>query len=124
MPLGLRTSESRRPPSRSYFILELHPSMRAIQLQRLHSEPELVEIPTPTPGPGEVLLRVDAAGLCPRDLHMRGWPVQPLPYKLPFTLGHETAGTVAGLGLGARGASEGDRVAVYARWGCGRCSPC
>jgi propanol-preferring alcohol dehydrogenase len=52
------------------------------------------------------------------------WPAETIPYKLPFTLGHETAGTVAALGPGARGVAEGDRVAVYARWGCGSCHAC
>jgi propanol-preferring alcohol dehydrogenase len=98
--------------------------MRAVRLQRWRSEPELVEIETPTPGPGEVLLRIDAAGLCHSDLHLTEWPEGTLPYTLPFTLGHENAGTVAALGAGARGVSEGDRVAVYSRWGCGCCWCC
>ena len=84
--------------------------MRAVRLQQWNSEPDLVEIPTPAPGPGEVLLRVDAAGLCHSDLHMMEWPEEVVPYTLPFTLGHETAGTVAALGPGVRGVSEGDRV--------------
>ena len=98
--------------------------MRAVRLQRWSSEPELVEIPTPVPGPGEVLLRVDAAGLCHSDLHLMSWPEATVPYKLPFTLGHETVGTVAALGRGAIGVAEGDRVAVYSRWGCGTCWQC
>jgi propanol-preferring alcohol dehydrogenase len=98
--------------------------MRAVRLQRWSSEPELVEIETPVPGPGEVLLRIDAAGLCHSDLHLAEWPEGTLPYTLPFTLGHENAGTVAALGTGARGVSEGDRVVVYSRWGCGCCWPC
>lgn len=98
--------------------------MRAIRLQRCNSEPELVEIDRPTAGPGEVLLRVDAAGLCHSDLHLMEWPEQVVPYELPFTLGHETAGTVAALGTGARGVAEGDRVVVYARWGCATCWQC
>src|SRR5947209_15678227 len=98
--------------------------MRAVRLQRLQSEPELVEIATPTPGPGEVLLKVDAAGLCHSDLHLMAWPADIVPYRLPFTLGHEVAGTVAALGRGARGVAEGDRVVVHARWGCGRCWAC
>ncbi len=98
--------------------------MQAIRLTRWSSEPELVEIPTPTPGPGEVLLRVDAAGLCHSDLHLMEWTEEQVPYTLPFTLGHETAGTVAALGRGATGVAEGDRVVVHARWGCGRCWRC
>jgi propanol-preferring alcohol dehydrogenase len=71
-----------------------------------------------------VLLKVEAAGLCHSDLHLMEWPAGAVPYTLPFTLGHETAGTVTALGPGARGVSEGDRVLVYARWGCGTCWRC
>ena len=61
-----------------------------------------MEIPTPAPGPGEVLLKVDAAGLCHSDLHLMELAEESLPYSLPFTLGHETAGTVVALGSGRR----------------------
>jgi len=98
--------------------------MRAVQFVRWQSEPELVDVPTPVPGPGEVLLAVDAAGLCRSDLHIMEWPEGAVPYKLPFTLGHETAGTVVGLGSKASGVANGDRVLVHSRWGCGRCWHC
>jgi hypothetical protein len=52
------------------------------------------------------------------------WPAGAVPYELPFTLGHEVAGTVAGLGPGAEGVDVGDSVIVYGPWGCGRCTPC
>jgi alcohol dehydrogenase, propanol-preferring len=98
--------------------------VRAIRLQQWTTEPELVEVPVPSPGPGQILLRVDAAGLCHSDLHLMEWPAEIMPFDPPFTLGHETAGTVAALGPGATGVSEGDRVLVHSRWGCGRCKPC
>lgn len=98
--------------------------MRAVRLHSWNRQPELVEIATPTPGPGDVLLRVDAAGLCHSDLHLMEWPEGSVPYRLPFTLGHETAGTVVALGPGTSGIAVGDRVVVHARWGCGRCRPC
>jgi propanol-preferring alcohol dehydrogenase len=98
--------------------------MQAVRLQRWQSEPQLVEVPTPEPAPGEVLLRIDAAGLCHTDLHMMHWPEGAVPYRLPFTLGHENAGTVVALGAGANGVAEGDRVVVYSRWGCGSCWQC
>ena len=98
--------------------------MRAVRLLQLQHEPELVEIPTPQPGPGEVLIEVEAAGLCHSDLHLMEWPPEVVPYRLPFTLGHETAGTVRALGPGARGVEEGERVVVYSRWGCGQCWSC
>jgi propanol-preferring alcohol dehydrogenase len=52
------------------------------------------------------------------------WPAGTLPYELPFTLGHEVAGNVAGLGPGAEGVEVGDSVIVYGPWGCGRCARC
>jgi len=48
----------------------------------------------------------------------------PLPWQPPFTLGHENAGWVAATGPGVTGLEEGDAVAVYDAWGCGRCKPC
>lgn len=98
--------------------------MRAIRLTRWQSPPELIDVATPAPGPGEVLLEVDAAGLCHSDLHIMDSPEGTLPYELPFTLGHETAGTVAALGQGTSGARIGDRVLVFSRWGCGECWHC
>jgi propanol-preferring alcohol dehydrogenase len=104
--------------------------MPALRLLRWQSEPVLVPVRIPEPGPGEVLLKVEAAGLCHSDLHLMEWPAGTMPYTLPFTLGHETAGTVvatgpgATLGPGTKGAREGDRMLVYARWGCGACWPC
>jgi propanol-preferring alcohol dehydrogenase len=98
--------------------------MRAVQLVEWGAEPELKEVAQPEPGDGEVLVRVTAAGLCHSDLHLMEWPEGTLPYKLPFTLGHENAGVVAGLGSGANGFSEGDAVLVYGCWGCERCRHC
>src|ERR1700694_4891702 len=62
--------------------------MLAVQLHTWRSEPRLVEIDTPVRGPGEVLLRIDAAGLCHSDLHLTEWPEGTLPYTVPFTRGH------------------------------------
>jgi alcohol dehydrogenase, propanol-preferring len=73
--------------------------MRAIRLTGWEQPAQLVEVADPEPGPGEVLLRVAGAGRCHSDLHLMHWPAGTLPYELPFTLGHEVAGTVAGLGL-------------------------
>jgi propanol-preferring alcohol dehydrogenase len=98
--------------------------MRAVRFERWQSEPELREVPTPEPAAGEVLLKVDAAGLCHSDLHIMDAPERALPYTLPFTLGHETAGTVAGLGPAATGLTVGQRVLVHSRWGCGTCWHC
>src|SRR5215207_9038793 len=99
-------------------------TMRALRFERWRSEPVLREVATPAPAAGEVLLRVDAAGLCHSDLHIMDAPEGALPYTLPFTLGHETAGTVAGLGSSATGVTIGQRVLVHSRWGCGTCWQC
>lgn len=98
--------------------------MKAVQLTRWESPPELTEIPVPEPGPGEVLLQVAAAGLCHSDLHLMEWPEGLLPYDLPFTLGHENAGYVAAVGSGVSAVAEGEAVIVYGPWGCGSCWRC
>ena len=98
--------------------------MRAIRLTAWEQPAELASVPEPEPGPGQVLLRVAGAGLCHSDLHLMHWPAGTLPYDLPFTLGHEVAGTVAGLGAGAEGIEVGEPVLVYGPWGCGRCRAC
>ncbi|MGW9194007.1 NAD(P)-dependent alcohol dehydrogenase [Micromonospora chersina] len=81
-----------------------------------------VEVPTPSAGPGEVLLRVGAVGACHSDLHILDAPAGLFP--VPMTLGHEIAGTVDQLGPGVTGWSAGDRAAVYGIIGCGRCRAC
>jgi propanol-preferring alcohol dehydrogenase len=98
--------------------------MRAVQLVRWQAEPELREVAVPEPAPGEVLVAVAGAGLCHSDLHVMEWPEGQVPWELPFTLGHETAGTVAALGPGATGFHVGDAVLVYGPWGCGSCRHC
>jgi alcohol dehydrogenase, propanol-preferring len=98
--------------------------MKAIRLTAWERPAELVDIQTPEPGPGEVLVRVGGAGLCHSDLHLMHWEAGALPYTLPFTLGHEVAGTVAALGPGADGIEPGEPVLVYGPWGCGRCAAC
>jgi alcohol dehydrogenase, propanol-preferring len=98
--------------------------MRAVRLIEWQRPPALCEVEDPAPGAGEVLLRVGGAGLCHSDLHLMHWPAGALPYDLPFTLGHEVAGTVAALGDGASGVAVGDDVLVYGPWGCGVCRRC
>ena len=98
--------------------------MRAVQLIAWESPPELRDVREPVPEPGQVLLRVTGAGLCHSDLHLMHWPAGKVPYELPFTLGHEIAGTVAALGDGVDGIDVGESVIVYGPWGCGRCPRC
>lgn len=98
--------------------------MRALRMTAWQAEPELTEVPVPEPGPGEVLIKVAGAGACHSDLHVMEWPEGTLPYRLPFTLGHETAGWVAALGPGLERPQPGEAVIVYGPWGCGRCYQC
>src|SRR3954467_7275785 len=98
--------------------------MQAVQLTAWQSPAQLREVPLPDPGPGELRLRVRGAGLCHSDLHLMHWPAGAMPYELPFTLGHEVAGTVDALGAGTDGLELGESVLVYGPWGCGRCPAC
>ncbi|MEU3509819.1 NAD(P)-dependent alcohol dehydrogenase [Streptomyces longwoodensis] len=98
--------------------------MKALQYRTIGAPPEVVTVPDPEPGPGQVLLRVTAAGVCHSDIAVMGWPAEGFPYDLPLTLGHEGVGTVATLGAGVTGMREGDAVAVYGPWGCGTCAKC
>lgn len=98
--------------------------MKAVQYTEIGAEPIVVDIPTPTPGPGQILLKVTAAGLCHSDIFVMDLPEDGYVYGLPLTLGHEGVGTVAGLGAGATGFEVGDAVAVYGPWGCGGCHQC
>ena len=91
------------------------------------------EVPTPTPRGSEVLVRVSHCGVCHSDLHLQDGYFdlgggQRLDVRanrpLPFTLGHEIAGTVEALGADAKGVAAGKRVAVYPWIGCGACSLC
>ena len=83
-----------------------------------------MEVDDPVPGPGEVVIKVGAAGACHSDLHMLYELDASAVWQLPMTLGHENAGWVHALGAGVTGVSEGDAVAVYGAWGCGFCSRC
>ncbi len=99
--------------------------MRALRLTAWKSDPELVEVPEPHPGPGQVVVRIGGAGACHSDLHlMHEFEPGLLPWDLPFTLGHENAGWVAELGDGVRGLEVGQPVAVAGAWGCGSCARC
>src|SRR5260370_28350278 len=99
--------------------------MKALRLIDWKTDPELVEVPKPTPGPGEVVVKIGGAGACHSDLHvMHDFEPGMMPWKVPFTLGHEHAGWVDSVGDGVTAVAEGDAVAVYGAWGCGKCSRC
>ncbi|WP_328814239.1 NAD(P)-dependent alcohol dehydrogenase [Rhodococcus sp. NBC_00297] len=99
--------------------------MRALQYRTFGSDPELVDIDVPEPGPSEIRLRVTAAGICRSDLHLLAEAEVDYAYKpLPVTLGHEVAGVVDKVGNSVRGVALGESVLVYGSWGCGRCYQC
>jgi len=100
----------------------MRPSMRAVVVARYGGHLEVMDRPIPRPGPGEVLIRVRASGLCSTDLHLLSGRM-PLG-ELPRVLGHETAGDVVELGEGVVGWAVGDRVAVAVDVVCGTCRHC
>lgn len=95
--------------------------MRAVRFLEAKRPPEIVELPDPEPGPGQVLVKIGGAGVCHSDLHVLDGDAA-IPG--PFTLGHENAGWIAALGEGVTRWKEGDPVAVYGPWGCGACRTC
>src|SRR3954452_14674123 len=99
--------------------------MKAAVVRRFDRPLEIEDRPIPEPGPEQVLLRIEACGLCHTDIHAaRGeWPVKPAP---PFVPGHEGVGTVEALGAGnPHGLSIGDRVALpWLGYACGDCRYC
>jgi acryloyl-coenzyme A reductase len=98
--------------------------MQAVVLEQFGSVDHLMlrSVADPRPGPGEVLLRVRACGVCYHDvINRRG----SLPRTtVPAILGHEVAGEVVEVGTGVRGWSVGDRAATLQRMSCGDCAAC
>lgn len=97
--------------------------MRAAVFRGDNTPLTVVNVPDPSPGPGEALVRVAACGLCHTDLHYldHGVPTFKTP---PLILGHEASGTVAALGARVSGRTVGDRVLIPSVLSCGRCRPC
>lgn len=83
----------------------------------------LVDLPVPEPGPGEVLVRVLACGVCRTDLHVAEGDLP--AHRTPVVPGHEVVGEVATLGEGAARFAVGDRIGVaWLRHTCGSCASC
>ncbi len=95
--------------------------MRAHRIVKPHSPAELCEVPTPEPGPGQVLVKVGGSGLCHSDLHLMHFPSAG---ESAFTIGHETAGWVEQVGAGVTGLEVGQPIIVHGAWGCGYCRRC
>ncbi|MCL2653695.1 MAG: NAD(P)-dependent alcohol dehydrogenase [Propionibacteriaceae bacterium] len=99
--------------------------MRAIRLLEPRKFPELCDIPEPTPGPSQILVKMTAAGLCHSDIAVMDFYAEALNYKLPMTLGHECAGTIVDAGAGVKSrVNIGENVLIYGPWGCGHCRAC
>jgi alcohol dehydrogenase, propanol-preferring len=97
--------------------------MRAMLLDRPGAPLRLADLPDPEPGPGQLLLRVRACGICRTDLHVADGELS--DPKLPLVLGHEIVATVERLGPGAGRFSPGDRVGVpWLAWTDGECRYC
>ena len=98
--------------------------MKAAVVNAFGKPLQIEQVPVPTPGWGEVLIKVIATGVCHTDLHAADgdWPVKP---ALPFIPGHEGAGVVAAVGSGVTGLKEGDAVGVaWLHDACGGCEYC
>ena len=99
-------------------------TMKAAVVHKFGAPLVIEDVPMPTPGPGQVLVKVVASGVCHTDLHAAegDWPVKP---KLPLIPGHEGVGPVAALGAGVTDIKEGDLVGVpWLHDACGKCEFC
>ncbi|MDE1171306.1 MAG: alcohol dehydrogenase AdhP [Verrucomicrobium sp.] len=98
--------------------------MKAAVVREFGKPLTIEEVPVPQPGPGEILVKIAATGVCHTDLHAvdGDWPVKPNP---PFIPGHEGVGHVAAVGAGVNHLKEGDRVGVpWLYTACGHCRHC
>jgi alcohol dehydrogenase, propanol-preferring len=99
-------------------------TMKAAIVPELGAKLEIRELPVPEPGEGQVLVKIEASGLCHTDIHAAhgDWPVKPNP---PFIPGHEGVGVVTATGPGATLHKVGDRVAIaWLGSACGHCQHC
>jgi propanol-preferring alcohol dehydrogenase len=99
--------------------------MKAAVVRDFTQPLSIEEVPTPEPREGQVLVRIEASGLCHTDIHAAhgDWPIKP---TLPLIPGHEGVGIVEALGPGVNGGiEEGDRVAIpWLGYACGHCRHC
>ncbi|NII11206.1 alcohol dehydrogenase AdhP [Oleiagrimonas sp. C23AA] len=99
-------------------------TMKAAVVHQFGKPLVIEQVPIPEPGPGEVLVKIVATGVCHTDLHAADgdWPVKP---SVPFIPGHEGAGTVVKVGPGVSHVKEGDAVGIaWLHDACGRCEYC
>ncbi|GAA3729850.1 NAD+-dependent secondary alcohol dehydrogenase Adh1 [Spinactinospora alkalitolerans] len=100
--------------------------MRAVRVHTYDSPPSIDEVPDPEPsGPLDVLVEVNAAGVCRTDLHIiEGQWAAKSGVTLPYTIGHENAGTVLEVGEAVGNVAPGDRVILHPLATCGLCRAC
>jgi len=86
---------------------------------------EVRELSIPEPGPGDVLVKMGASGICYSDVMIyKGLYKGRSPLPFPLIMGHEGAGVVVGLGQGVTSLKVGDKVSLNPIWGCGQCGNC
>ena len=96
--------------------------MKAAIVPEVHAKWQLKDVPTPKPGPDQVLIKVHASGICYTDVHLTEGI---LPARFPNTLGHEPVGEIVELGQNVTSRKVGDRVGVsWTQHTCGRCEWC
>ena len=102
----------------------MNKTMKAAVVRAFDQPLAIDEVPVPRPGAGDVLVKIEACGVCHTDLHAAegDWPVKPKP---PFIPGHEGVGHVVAVGSGVKHVREGDRVGVpWLYSACGHCRHC
>jgi len=100
-------------------------SMKAMVCDGFGKPLALRDVPTPSPGPLDVLVRVSGCGVCHSDLHLVDGDWKDWGTPLPIIPGHEVAGIVEKAGSEVKGLSAGDRVGVpWMQYACGECAPC
>jgi 6-hydroxycyclohex-1-ene-1-carbonyl-CoA dehydrogenase len=97
--------------------------MKAAIFEKANEPLKVGEWKTPEPGPGDIVVKVAACGVCHTDLHYIDHGV-PTFKKPPLILGHEASGTVAAIGSGVTDRKEGDRILLPAVLTCGYCDNC
>jgi alcohol dehydrogenase, propanol-preferring len=99
--------------------------MRAARLDHPGDAIRVVELPEPTPGPGQVVIKVAAGGVCHSDLTIqKQGPVMPPAQRFPLIPGHEIAGYIHAMAEGVTGYAVGDAVGIYSGWGDRTCVVC
>ncbi len=117
-PTTTAAAEARRPATRTR-------TMKAVVKAKAGPGAEIRDVPVPTAGPGEILLKVKRAGVCGTDLHIWIWDRWAEGrMKPPVTIGHEFVGEVVELGAGVTNVKLGDLVSSESHIICHTCTAC